>query len=92
MHQAECAGVESERPLTGSCAVTGHEIGGELVQLDEALHLATLAIKVLRRAFERGGGVEMSTSWRTPVWSALGCSEHSRLATTLWGRFQLPAS
>src|SRR5262245_44116162 len=33
----------------------------------------------------------MSTSWRMPVSPATGCSEQSSRATTLRGRFQLPA-
>src|SRR5438034_2535022 len=33
----------------------------------------------------------MSTSWHMPVSPATGCSEHSSRATTLRGRFQLPA-
>jgi hypothetical protein len=45
MHHAERGGVESEPHLTDSCAVTEHEIGGELVLLDEVLHLAKLIIK-----------------------------------------------
>src|SRR5437762_14019511 len=97
MHQPERGGVEDEPHLIGGRAVTRHAIRRQLrlMQLDQVLKLPALAVDVLvkvpRRALERGDDVADVDLWHMPVSPATGCSEHSSRATTLRGRFQLPA-
>src|SRR5512145_1228456 len=63
VHQPERGRVQHETHLVGGRAVAAHAVGRQLrlVQLDQVLHLTTLAIdvlvEVLGRAFERGGDV-----------------------------------
>src|SRR5271163_3057095 len=63
MHQPERSGIEDEAYLVGGRAVARHAVRAELrlVQLDQVLHLPTLAIdvlvKMLRGAFERGDDI-----------------------------------
>ena len=87
MHQPERSGIEDQPHLIGGRAVTRHAIRRQLrlVQLDQVLHLPTLAIdmliKVLRAALERGHDVtdvDLLAHARSP-----DCSEHSSRATTL---------